>query len=92
MDYAALGLVTVASDRPDYRGSIADGAAGQLASNDPMAWHVTLDCLIRDHALRRSMAEQARRAFVEGGTLQGDGERRRAAWTSLLTAKKPRAA
>jgi glycosyltransferase involved in cell wall biosynthesis len=92
MDYAALGLVTVASDMPTYRGSLADGRAGQLVSNDPMAWHATLDWLIRDHTLRRSIAQQARRAFVEDGTLHSDGERRRAAWTSLLRAKKPRAA
>jgi glycosyltransferase involved in cell wall biosynthesis len=87
MDYAALGLVTVASDTPTYRGSIADGPAGQLVSNDPVAWHTALDWLIRDHTLRRSIAKQARRAFAERGTLHGDGGRRRAAWTSLLPAK-----
>ena len=88
MDYAALGLVTVASDMPTYRGSLADGRAGQLVSNDPMAWHATLDWLICDHTLRRSIAQQARRAFVEGGTLHSDGVCRRAAWTSLRPAKR----
>jgi glycosyltransferase involved in cell wall biosynthesis len=92
MDYAALGVVTVASDVPTYHGSLADGPAGQLVSNDPRAWHATLDWLIRDHNLRRSIAQQARQTLVETGTLHGDGERRRAAWTSLLPAKKPRVA
>ena len=34
MDYAAMGLVVLASDMPVYRGSIADGPAGQLVPND----------------------------------------------------------
>jgi hypothetical protein len=40
-------------------------------------------------SLRRSIAQQARLAFAEHGTLRSDGECRRAAWTSLLPAKKP---
>jgi len=84
MDYAAIGLPTLASDTPAYRGSIADGPAGQLVANDPAAWHAALDWLIRDQSLRRSMAERARAAFAERGTLFGDAERRRAAWRSLL--------
>ena len=35
MDYAAMGLAVLASDTPVYRGSIADGPAGQLVANDP---------------------------------------------------------
>jgi hypothetical protein len=52
-----------------------------------VAWHTALDWLIRDHTLRRSIAKQARRAFAAHGTLYGDGECRRTAWTSLLPAK-----
>jgi glycosyltransferase involved in cell wall biosynthesis len=88
LDYAALGLATLASDTPAYRGSIADGPAGQLVPNDPVAWHAALDWLIRDQALRRSFACQARLAFAERGTLLSEAEGRRAAWTSLLPAAR----
>jgi hypothetical protein len=88
MDYAAIGLATLASDAPAYRGSIADGPTGQLVPNDPVAWYAALDWLIRDQALRRSIAGQARLAFAEQGTLLSEAERRRTAWTSLLPADR----
>jgi glycosyltransferase involved in cell wall biosynthesis len=84
MNYAALGLATLASDVPAYRGSIADGPAGQLVRNDHGAWHATLDWLIRDQSLRRTVAAGARRGFAAQGTLLSQSEYRRAAWTSLL--------
>jgi glycosyltransferase involved in cell wall biosynthesis len=90
MDYAAIGLVTLASDTPAYRGSIADGPAGQLVTNAPAAWHAALDWLIRDQTLRRSIAARARQAFAAQGTLLSEAEPRRAAWTSLLPAASTR--
>ncbi|HEY4044135.1 MAG TPA: glycosyltransferase, partial [Rhodopila sp.] len=86
MDYAAIGLVTLASDVPSYRGSIADGPAGQLVSNDPVAWTAALDWLIRDQAFRRASAERARRAFATHGTLLSAAAKRLLAWKSLLSA------
>jgi hypothetical protein len=90
MEYAAIGLVTLASDVPAYRGSIADGPGGQLVSNDPIAWGAALDWLIRDQAFRRDSAERARRAFAAHGTLLSAAAKRLAAWKSLLPGAKAR--
>ena len=56
LDYAALGLVTVASDAPAYRGSPADGVGGMLVANAPEAWFAALSGLIRDPARRAALA------------------------------------
>ncbi len=84
MDYAAMGLAVLASDTPVYRGSIADGSAGQLVANDPRTWHAMLDWLIRDQALRESSAVRAHQAFVADATLASQAEVRLAAWKRLL--------
>lgn len=84
MDYAAMGLTVLASDMPVYRGSIADGPAGQLVANDPRAWHAALDWLIRDQGLRERGTVEARRAFVAQGTLAGGATTRLAALSRLL--------
>jgi glycosyltransferase involved in cell wall biosynthesis len=84
LTYAAMGLVVVASDVPTYRGSIADGPAGELVPNDPVAWHAALDWLIRDQDLRRRLAVQARQAFDTGGTLASAAAQRVAALRALL--------
>jgi hypothetical protein len=42
-------------------------------------------------SLRRCIAQRARLAFAEHGTLRSDGGRRRAAQTFLLLARRPRA-
>src|SRR4029077_14863521 len=47
LDYAALGLAILASDGPVYRGSIADGATGELIANDPAAWFAALSDMAR---------------------------------------------
>ena len=84
MDYAALGLAVLASDTPVYRGSIADGPAGQLVPNDPLAWHATLDWMIRNPDLRTRTATGARAAFLAKATLASDADTRQAALTNLL--------
>jgi glycosyltransferase involved in cell wall biosynthesis len=84
MDYAAMGLAVLASDTPVYRGSIADGPAGQLVANDPRAWHAALDWLIRNQDLRRSTAMRARDAFLAQATLASHAPIRLAALTQLL--------
>ncbi|WP_428490918.1 glycosyltransferase [Rhodopila sp.] len=84
MDYAALGLAVLASDTPVYRGSIADGPAGHLVTNDPIAWHAALDWMIRNPDLRVRSAKAAREAFLSQATLASDGGTRKAALAGLL--------
>jgi hypothetical protein len=84
LEYAALGLAVLASDVPAYRGSLADGWAGQLVPNTPDAWHAALDWMIRDQDLRRSTSVRARDAFVASGTLVGGTATRLAALRRLL--------
>jgi GT2 family glycosyltransferase/glycosyltransferase involved in cell wall biosynthesis len=69
LDYAALGLATLASDVPAYRGSLADGPGGRLVANTPDAWRETLSWLIRDAETRRRLAEGASRELRRTGTL-----------------------
>jgi GT2 family glycosyltransferase/glycosyltransferase involved in cell wall biosynthesis len=85
LDYAALGLPMLASDREAYRGSLADGPGGWLLPDDQSAWFVALSRLVRDGALRRRMSEAARTAFARA-TLAAQASERRAAWLGLLQA------
>jgi glycosyltransferase involved in cell wall biosynthesis len=84
MDYAAIGLSVLASDTPAYRGSIADGPAGQLVANDHRSWHAALDWLIRNQNLRERAAVQAREAFLTQATLASYVEIRQAALEKLF--------
>jgi GT2 family glycosyltransferase/glycosyltransferase involved in cell wall biosynthesis len=88
MDYAALGLAVLASDVPVYRGSLADGCAGQLVANDPGAWYAALDWLVRDQDLRRSLAERAYAAFLERASLASHADARRDAWAGVFAGAK----
>jgi glycosyltransferase involved in cell wall biosynthesis len=83
MDYAALGLSVLASDTQVYRGSIADGPAGQLVANNPASWHAALDWLIRNQDLRQSRATGARQAFLARATLASQADARRAALSQV---------
>jgi glycosyltransferase involved in cell wall biosynthesis len=83
LDYAAMGLPVLASDRDVYRGTLADGPGGWLLPDDAGAWFVAVARLLRDAALRRRLAEGARAAF-ERGTLAAQAGERRAAWQSLV--------
>jgi glycosyltransferase involved in cell wall biosynthesis len=85
MDYAAMGLTVLASDMPVYRGSLADGPAGQLVANDPAAWHAALDWLIRDQDRRERGATRSRQAFLAQSTLASDPTPRLTALTRLLS-------
>ena len=59
MDYAALGLPTVASDIGVYDGVVRDGLNGLLLPNTDMGWFAGLARLIRDPSQRALMAKQA---------------------------------
>jgi glycosyltransferase involved in cell wall biosynthesis len=89
LDYAALGLPVLASDRPAYRGSLADGPGGWLLPDDEDAWFVALVRLVQDAGLRRQLGNGARAAFVTG-TLSAQAASRRAAWLALAATKSPR--
>jgi GT2 family glycosyltransferase/glycosyltransferase involved in cell wall biosynthesis len=93
LDYAAIGLPVLASDRDVYRGTLADGPGGWLLPDDAGAWFVALARLVRDAALRRRLAEDAHTAFARG-TLAAQAGERRAAWLGLVRRQRgrPRAA
>jgi GT2 family glycosyltransferase/glycosyltransferase involved in cell wall biosynthesis len=86
LDYAAIGVPVLASDREVYRGSLADGPGGWLLSDDEGAWFVAVARLVRDAGLRRRLADGAQAAFARG-TLAAQAGERRAAWLSL---RRPR--
>jgi glycosyltransferase involved in cell wall biosynthesis len=87
MDYAAMGLFVLASDTPVYRGSIADGPAGHLVPNTTAEWYAALNWLMRNENFRHTTAARSRSAFLADGTLAGQAQTRRAAWTQLLRIK-----
>jgi GT2 family glycosyltransferase/glycosyltransferase involved in cell wall biosynthesis len=84
MDYAAMGLLVLASDTAVYRGSIADGPAGQLVANDPAAWYAALSWVVRNRDARRDAADRSRNAFLAQGSLASQAAIRRSAWTRLF--------
>jgi len=87
LDYAALGLPILASDREAYRGSLADGPGGLLLPDDQNAWFVALSRMVRDAALRRRLSDGARAAFARF-TLAAQANERRAAWLGLMQADR----
>jgi hypothetical protein len=70
LDYAALGLATLASDVPAYRGD-RDGVV--LVPNTDDGWYEALSRAIRDAAWRRGLAVAGARALRDGGTLAALG-------------------
>jgi GT2 family glycosyltransferase/glycosyltransferase involved in cell wall biosynthesis len=80
LDYAALGLATLASDVAAYRGSLADGPGGMLVPNTVTAWHEALSRLIRDAGWRRGLAARGGEALRAKGTLASQAGRWRNAW------------
>jgi hypothetical protein len=88
MDYAAMGMVVLASDMSVYQGSIADGPAGKLVSNDPHAWYAALAWLLRDQDLRRSIADRSREAFLTRCSLASQAQARRDAWRQVLATRR----
>jgi glycosyltransferase involved in cell wall biosynthesis len=92
MDYAALGLVVLASDTPVYRGSLADGPAGQLVPNTAAAWYSALTWLVRNPDLRRSIAARTRPAFLAQASLSSQANARHHALSRLAGIRKTHAA
>jgi GT2 family glycosyltransferase/glycosyltransferase involved in cell wall biosynthesis len=82
LDYAALGLATLASDVGVYRGSLADGSGGILAGESPLPWFGALSRLARDWGLLRRLRDGARSGFA-AHTLAAQAEARRRSWVEL---------
>ena len=92
IDYAALGLVVLASDVPVYRGSVADGLAGHLVTNTTGAWYAAIDRFMRNPNARHAAGERARAAFLDHASLGKRGEGWRNAWMSVLGDRRDHAA
>ncbi len=88
LEYAAMGMLVLASDIHTYRGSLADGQAGQLVANTPGAWYSALDELMRNRVRRRGLMAAARPAFLAHGTLAGQAAWRHAAWIGAIGAAR----
>jgi glycosyltransferase involved in cell wall biosynthesis len=80
LDYAALGLASLASDVAAYQGSLADDLGGILVPNTTAAWYEALSRLIRDAAWRRRLAAGGRAQLLASGTL----ERQAGAWPESM--------
>ena len=92
LEYAALGMATVASDGPAYRGSCADGAGGILVPNTEAAWCEALGRLVRDPGLRARLAAGGRDWLAAHGTLVAQEAAWRAAWgPDAAVGRNPRA-
>jgi glycosyltransferase involved in cell wall biosynthesis len=83
LDYAALGLASLASDVAAYQGSLADGPGGILVPNSTTAWYEALSRLIRDAAWRRQLAAGGLAKLLASGTL----ERQADAWPEPMRRK-----
>jgi glycosyltransferase involved in cell wall biosynthesis len=83
LDYAALGLASLASDVTAYRGSLADGPGGILVPNTTDAWYEALSRLIRDAAWRRRLATGGTAQLLATGTL----DRQADAWPDVMRRK-----
>ncbi len=92
LDYAALGLVVLASDMPVYRGTIADGVAGHLVANTTAAWYAAIDRFMRDPDARRAVAERSRTAFLAQASLSSEGSGWRNALVNVLKDRHDHAA
>src|SRR5262249_44128767 len=87
LDYAALGLPVLASDRVAYHRSLADGGAGWLLPDDTDAWFVALVRIVRDARLRQRLSDSAR-ARVLRSTLAAQASRRQRAWFDLVRGRQ----
>jgi len=79
LDYAALGLATVASDTPAYRAALAEGG-GLGVANTEAAWCDALSRLIRRPEVRGAQAAAGRAWLQARGTLAARAAEWRGAW------------
>jgi len=83
MEYGALAVPCVASDRRPYRGVVRNGETGFLAGDEPGEWRAALRLLVRHEEMRRRMGAAARlevgaRHSVRHAAVQWEAALRRA--------------
>jgi GT2 family glycosyltransferase/glycosyltransferase involved in cell wall biosynthesis len=78
LDYAALGLATVASDVAAYRG-LPNACA--LVANTTLAWYEAVSRLIRDAAARRRLSANGAAHLHAAGTLTSLGPWPKLGWS-----------
>lgn len=84
MDYAGIGLPTIASDIGVYTGTIIDGETGLLVPNTEPAWFAAIAGLVRDPARRARMSAAAHATFTARFTLSSQASGRRQALLGKL--------
>jgi glycosyltransferase involved in cell wall biosynthesis len=82
MEYAALGIPVIASDREPYRAFVLDGVTGYLV-RDEHEWGKRLYELVNDQAMREEMGAKAKE-HVEQWTIQRGYHLWEDAYRSLL--------
>jgi hypothetical protein len=91
LEYAALGMATIASDVPAHRKVSAGFLGADLVRNTAEAWHEAVGWMIRDQDSRTASMAKARDAFLARGSLSSAAAQWRSAWSSI-TCKKAEAA
>jgi glycosyltransferase involved in cell wall biosynthesis len=81
LEYMALGIPVVASDRPAYRDLVVDGVTGYLVRSEN-EWKARLYDLIHDEAMRDEMGK-AGREVAQGWTIQQGWRRWRDAYEQV---------
>ncbi len=98
LDYAALGLATVVSDMPAYRGAayddfaqpldVEDVVAGGYLAADAGQWFHAVARLVRRADLRRAMARRGYAAWAREGTLVAQAEARVGAFDRVFPPRR----
>jgi glycosyltransferase involved in cell wall biosynthesis len=70
LDYSALGLPGVYSAVPPYLETVRQGETGILVANSPAEWYEALETLVRDPALRSSIATRSQEYVRSQRTLE----------------------
>jgi len=70
LEYMALGIPVIASDRPAYREMVVDGVTGYLVRS-PDQWRARLTDLINDEAMRTEMGAKGREVAANWTIQQG---------------------
>jgi cephalosporin hydroxylase/glycosyltransferase involved in cell wall biosynthesis len=70
LEYMALGVPVIASDRPAYRDLVVDGVTGWLVRNED-EWRERLSDLIHDEAMRTEMGTKGREIARDWTIQQG---------------------
>lgn len=70
IEYGALGLAVVCSDRASYRGVARNGENALVVPDDEQAWYDAVRLLVEDAALRRRLSSEARSMVASEHTIE----------------------